>query len=48
MPEITINAYQNEESFTLEVSDNGYGIDIEKATQALNQAQTSDGRRHVG
>ncbi len=48
MPEITINAYQNEESFTLEVSDNGYGIDIEKATQALDQVQTSDGRRHVG
>ena len=48
MPEITINAYQNEDAFTLEVSDNGYGIDIEKATQALNQSQTSNGHRHVG
>ncbi|MEG0369240.1 MAG: histidine kinase, partial [Hungatella sp.] len=49
MPEITMSVYQKESLICLEVSDNGCGIDIEKANASLTPPPSGEGQKqHVG
>ncbi|MEG0689391.1 MAG: hypothetical protein RR466_11955, partial [Hungatella sp.] len=49
MPEITMTVYQKESLICLEVSDNGCGIDIQKANAALTPPPSGEGQKqHVG
>lgn len=49
MPAIEIGVHREEDQIILEVSDNGRGIDIEKANSALHPEHPESGRKqHVG
>lgn len=48
MPEINIRVYQNDAALFLSVSDNGHGIDIQKATDSLCPTPASFPTHHVG
>ena len=48
MPEISINVFESSGILTIEVIDNGHGIDISRATEALSQDGRQPRSRHVG
>ena len=48
MPELSVNAFEQNGILTIEVIDNGKGIDIEKANMALSGDKRESGHKHVG
>ena len=48
MPEISVNVFENNGILTIEVIDNGHGIDISRANEALSRDGRQPCSKHVG